>query len=80
MSNRQSRRQAPRTGKRLGLPKSNLQALQGSCASMAYTLTYLEQDADALEMHVHREDRRSQSIIRQMRRVASFYQQLMQER
>ena len=81
MSNRQARRQPPRTDKRLGLPKTNLLALRDvqeyHFKEAAGRLTL---DALALEAFVNRQDRRSHSIIRQMRRVASFYQQVMEER
>jgi hypothetical protein len=81
MSNRQARRRQPATPRRLGLPRSNLKAVENVPIDTAQNLAMmLRHDAGALEIHAHKEDRRTRSIIRQMRRVAQFYQDVIEQR
>jgi hypothetical protein len=81
MSNRQSRRKVPRTPRRLGLPKSNLQAMKDiPISDLSAGAFDLRAHADALDIHANPEDRRTRSVIRQLRRVAQFFDDVMQQR
>lgn len=61
------------------LPKSNLRALRDEKYLVNLAAVLIEH-ADKLESAANKEDRRTRSIIRQLRRLARFYIDVAQQR